>query len=137
MAKKVKEPPPSTDRRPGIPEWLYRVETDETRALLRASSEFAKTGYAPFLQKAKDALGKDIAVKAAPSGPEFENNFFGCVVTTFARPLLPFVTAPPPPKNPPHNVSFHHRPTLPAIAQRRPRKLREPGHRPPLGVGSA
>lgn len=41
-----------------MPEWLSRVETDETRALLRAASEFARTGYAPFLQKAKGAGGE-------------------------------------------------------------------------------
>ena len=89
----IQEPPPPTDRKPGIPEWLYRVETDETRALLRASSEFARTGYAPFLQKAKDAEGKHFAARAAPSGPEFENAFFGCVPRLSA---FFFLGAPPP-----------------------------------------
>lgn len=68
-----------------VPEWLYRIERDETRALLRASSEFARVGYAPFLEKAKDAMGniiKDASgqakkVNGDPSG--FKNHFLGCV----------------------------------------------------------
>ncbi len=72
-------PDKSVDKK--VPNWLYDVETDEQRALLRASSEFARVGYAPFLQKAKDAMGQDVTVRTAPpAGPrEFENNFFGCV----------------------------------------------------------
>ncbi len=49
-----------------VPSWLSRVETDQTRALLRASSEFARAGYAPFLKKAKDAAGEDIAIVESP-----------------------------------------------------------------------
>ena len=48
------------------PEWLRRVETDQTRALLRASSEFARAGYAPFLQKAKNSAGEEIAIARSP-----------------------------------------------------------------------
>ncbi len=92
----VKDLPPPTDRKPGVPEWLYRVETDETRALLRASSEFAKTGYAPFLQKAKNAAGVDVAVRAAPSGSDFENNFFGCVRAASGPAGLSLLPPPPP-----------------------------------------
>jgi ankyrin repeat protein len=48
------------------PEWLTRVETDESRALLRASTEFARAGFAPFLQKAKNAAGEEVAVVVSP-----------------------------------------------------------------------
>lgn len=49
----------SRDRTEDAPEWLKRVQADERLALLRASSEFARTGYAPFLHKAKAASGAD------------------------------------------------------------------------------
>ena len=109
----------ASPRKAGIPDWLYRVETDETRALLRASSEFARTGYAPFLQKAKSATGEDIAVRTAPQGDgdSFENNFFGCVLFRHLSPLLP--SAPlrlPPLLTPPPK-------TFVLFLQRRARKL--------------
>ena len=47
----------SRDKSDDAPDWLKRVQVDERLALLRASSEFARTGYAPFLQKAKAADG--------------------------------------------------------------------------------
>ena len=63
------------------PEWLQHVETDESRALLRASSEFARAGYAPFLQKAKNAVGEDVAIKVSPR--RTDQKYFSGACTTY------------------------------------------------------
>ena len=64
------DPPPrllSRNTADDNPEWLRRVQADERLALLRASSEFARTGYAPFLQKAKAADGSATATVRMPT----------------------------------------------------------------------
>jgi hypothetical protein len=70
-------PSPRKSERDQPPAWLQKVDTDEMRALLKASTEFARTGYAPFLEKAKGQDGEEWAVIKAPVDEGFENAFFG------------------------------------------------------------
>lgn len=67
-----------------IPDWLAKVEGDETRAIIRAAADYAQKGYAPFVAKAKEDELRSLTFPSTENKPKQESVFLGYV---FVLPL--------------------------------------------------